>query len=387
MAEAAHLHVPRYHDRSLADLVPSLLGSLGVSREHDHLRIGPASAACILVIDGLGEAQLQSHRELAPFLVAADGEPLTAGFPATTAASLSSIGTGLAPGEHGLVGYTMSVPGRDRAMNVLRWELYGHGPHVDLRRELVPERLQPVPTAFERAAAAGIAVSLVGPREHQSSGMTRAALRGGRYRPALGLGDLVAEAADALRGDPRTLVYAYHADLDLIGHVRGIESDAWGLQLSAIDTAAGALAERLPAGAVLVVTGDHGMIDVPDGGRIDVDEVDGLMTEVSVLAGEPRMRHVHAVKGAAADVLATWREALADRFWVAAREEAIEGGWFGPRVPARIRARIGDVIVASRGPEVLVQRSVDPLQAGLLGHHGSALPAEQLVPFAVVRPA
>jgi hypothetical protein len=97
------------------------------------------------------------------------------------------------------------------------------------------------------------------------------------------------------------------------------------------------------------------------------------------------MRHVHAASGAIADVLATWRDALGDRFWVAARDEAIDGGWFGPHVPDRIRERIGDVVVASRGAQVLVQRSVDPLQAALLGHHGSATSAEQLVPFISVR--
>lgn len=386
MAEAPRLTLPRYHDRSLADLVPSLLASLGVNHEHDHLRLGPARAACILVIDGLGEEQLGAHAHLAPFLAAGRGEPLTAGFPATTAASLSSIGTGLPPGEHGLVGYTMRVPGHDRAMNVLRWDLYGHGPHVDLRAELVPERVQPVPTALERAAAAGVGVTLVGPREHQHSGMTRAALRGGRYRPAFGLGDLVAGAAEALHELPRTLVYAYHPDLDLIGHVRGTDSDAWRLQLSTVDASAAALAERLEPDDVLIVTGDHGMVDVPDdAARLDVDTINGLMNGVAVLAGEPRMRHVHAVSGATEDVLAAWRNVLGDRFWVAAREEAIDGGWFGQNVPDRVRVRIGDAVVASRGPEVLVQRSVDPLQAGLLGHHGSATSVEQLVPFITVR--
>src|SRR5262249_48808623 len=133
----------------------------------------------------------------------------------------------------GLVGYTMAVPDHDRPMNVLLWELYGHGPKVDLRPSLVPERVQPTRTAFERAAAAGVTVTLVGPRQHAGSGMTRAALRGGRYRPAFGIGDLVATAAEALDAPDgnRALVYGYHADLDLIGHVRGTRSDAWRVQL------------------------------------------------------------------------------------------------------------------------------------------------------------
>ena len=388
MALAPTPQLPRYRDRSLADLVPSLLGGLGVGAEEDRLGLGEATAACLLVVDGLGQEQLSAHAELAPTLAGALAEPLTAGFPSTTAASLSSIGTGLPPGEHGLVGYTMAVEGQDRAMNVLLWELYGHGPKVDLREVLVPERLQPTRTAFERAAGAGLAVTLVGPRQHAGSGMTRATLRGGRYRPAFGLGDLIAESLAGLAlGGGRALVYAYHPDLDLIGHVRGTDSDAWRLQLSQVDTVVSALAQRLPAGSLLLVTGDHGMVNVGEQDRIDVDEVAGLMKGVRLIAGEPRARHVHVCDGARDDVLAAWRETLGDRFWVATREEAVLAGWFGPSVLQRVRAHIGDLVVASRGSEVLVQRAVDPLQAGLLGHHGALTPAEQLVPLALLRPA
>lgn len=387
MAAVPSPHLPRYRDRSLADLVPSLLASLGVAGEEDRLDLGEASAACLLVIDGLGHEQLREHADLAPTLSATLREPMTTGFPSTTAASLSSIGTGLPPGEHGLVGYTMAVPGQDRAMNVLLWELYGHGPKVDLREALVPERLQPITTAFERAVAAGVPVTLVGPRQHAGSGMTRAALRGGRYRPAFGLGDLVAEAVTGLSpaGSTRALVYAYHPDLDLIGHVRGTASVAWGLQLTQLDGMVAAFAERLPAGALLIVTGDHGMVNVGDGDRIDVDDIEGLMTGVRLIAGEPRARHVHVRDGARDEVAAAWREALGDRFWVATRDEAVVAGWFGPTVLERVGGRIGDLVVASRGSQVLVQRSVDPLQAALLGHHGSLTRAEQLVPLAVLR--
>jgi len=378
--------LPRYGERSLAEVVPSLLGALGVAEATDHLELGPASCGCVLVIDGLGWQSLLEHPDQAPFLAdaAAVRPPLTAGFPSTTAASLSSIGTGLPPGEHGLVGYTMSIPGHDRAMNLLLWELYGHGERVDLREELPPERLQPLSTAFQRAAAAGLAVSLVGPRQHAHTGLTRASLRGGRYRAAFGLGDTVAEAVTALAARPGSLVYAYHADLDIIGHVRGVDSDAWRLQLAHVDRLAAALAERLPSGAVLVVTGDHGMIDVA-GERLDVGDHPALLEGVRLLAGEPRARHVHAVDGAHADVLAAWREGLGERMWVVGREEAIATGWFGPAVLDRVRPRIGDVVAASRTTLAVTQRAVDPRLAGLLAHHGSMLPGEQFVPLVMVR--
>lgn len=378
--------VPRYGDRSLSDLLPSLLGVLGVAGEVDRLDFGEAALAAVLVVDGLGWELLRSHPEEAPFLTAAAREPLTSGFPSTTAASLSSIGTGLPPGEHGLVGYTIAVPGEERPMNVLIWQLYGHGGHVDLRGSLPPERFQPRRTAFQRATSAGVAVTLIGPRHHAHSGLTRASLRGGHYRPALGMGDVAAEVVASLReASGRSLVYAYHPDLDLIGHVRGGNSEAWRLHLRHVDRLASDIAERLPAGALLVITGDHGMVDIDVNDRIDVDDDPGYLRGVRLLAGEPRARHVHAQPGAEAEVLAAWEELAGGVAWVRSRETAIDAGWFGPAVPDRVRPAIGDVVVASRGRTVITNRAVDPLQAQLRGHHGSLTAGEVLVPLVVVR--
>src|SRR3989454_9618480 len=120
--------VPRYGTRSLAELVPSLLGLLGVAGLANPLALEPAARVALLLWDGLGWELLRATGPAAPFLNAMAGEPLTAGFPATTAASLSSLTTGLPPGEHGLVGYTMALPGYDRAFNALTWSLYGVGP-------------------------------------------------------------------------------------------------------------------------------------------------------------------------------------------------------------------------------------------------------------------
>ncbi|HYT27283.1 MAG TPA: nucleotide pyrophosphatase/phosphodiesterase family protein [Actinomycetota bacterium] len=379
--------VPRYGEASLSELLPSALAALDVPGCRNPLGLEPARRACLLVVDGLGWELLQANRERAPFLAAAaeGGSPLTAGYPSTTASSLASIGTGRPPAEHGLVGYTIALPGMDRAFNCLRWSPYGLGGSKDLRGRVVPERIQPEPTAFERAAADGIQVSLLGPAEHAGSGFTRAVLRGGDYAGVLSLGDQAAAALHRLAGSRRSLVYAYHPDLDRTGHVRGIGTDAWRLQLAHVDRLAAHLAERLPHDAVLLVTGDHGMVDLRPEQRIDLADQPELAGGVRLLAGEARARHVHVAEGAAGDVLAAWREVLGDSMWVVSRDEAIGAGWFGPHVPDRVRPRIGDVVAAAFGPVGIVQRDVDPSQARLTGHHGSMTPAEQLVPLVEIR--
>ncbi len=378
--------LPRYGQASLADLTSSLLSALDVPGFANPLGIEPLRRACLLVVDGLGWEALRASRAAAPLLWQASehGMALTAGFPSTTATSLASIGTALPPARHGLVGYTIALPGLDRPLNCLRWSSYGSG-SKDLRGQFVPERLQPEPTAFERAAGDGVEVTLLGKREYANSGFTRAALRGGRYSATHSVGDEAASALRAVGSGRRSLVYAYHPDLDRTGHVRGVASEAWRLQLAHIDLLARQLTERLPGDAALVVTGDHGMVDLRPEQRIDLAEEPGLADGVRLLAGEARARHVHAKRGAAGDVLDTWRALLGHAMWVVPGEEAIDAGWFGPDLPDRLRPRVGDVVAAAYGPVGVVQRAVDPTQASLTGHHGSLTSAEQLVPFLEIR--
>jgi hypothetical protein len=379
--------LPRYGEASLADLVPSLLAALDVPGMVNPLGIEPLRRVCLLVADGLGWEALLAARSWAPALGAAAerGRPLTTGFPSTTAASLCSIGTGRPPGEHGMVGYTIALPGMERAFNCLRWSPYGIGATKDLRDRVPPETLQPLETAFERAARDGVAVHLVGQREFAKSGFTRAALRGGDYHGVHSIGDQVASVTRALGDGRRSFVYAYDPTLDRTGHVCGVASEAWRLQLAHVDLLVRQLLERLPRDAALVVTGDHGMVDLRPSQRIDVADEPELAVGTRLLGGEARARHVYARSGAAGDVLATWRALLGHSMWVLSREEAIEVGWFGPRLSDHVRPRIGDVVAAAFGPIGVVHREVDPTQARLTGHHGSLTSAELLVPYLELR--
>ncbi len=366
-----------------------MLAAVGGEGFANPLGLEPMAGACVLMVDGLGWDLLRDGRGHAPFLSGAieggRGRPLDAGFPATTATSLVSFGTGVPPGEHGVVGYTFAVPGQDRPMNALRWTLAGPGPQVDLRRDQPPERLQPHPTLFERAGAAGVRAAMAGHPDFARSGLTRAAFRPPEYLGLYSLGDLIASVGAFLDEGPTRLVYAYHSDLDMTGHVRGVRSEAWAEQLGVVDRLAEALARRLPSDRALIITGDHGMVDVPGPGKIEFTDRPSLTRGVRMLGGEPRARFVYAHEGAEEDVLGAWRERLGDRWWVASRDEAVAAGWFGRPVAEEHLARIGDVIVAAREPQGVFQREVEGILARMTGHHGSLTPAEEQVPMIEIR--
>jgi len=363
---------PAYGGASLPDLVPSIAAAMGLPGSADLLGLGQLRRVCLLLVDGLGWSLLREHRDRAPFLASLlpAGRSVSAGFPATTATSLASVGTGRPPGEHGLLGYQVAIPGTGRVLNALRWD-----------RAVDPYDWQPGATMFDRLAGAGVAVSQIGPGSFRNSGLTVAALRGATYRPAETPGDVVAQALAAVADGERTLAYAYHADLDKTGHLRGAASAAWGYQLAHVDRLAEQLAAGLPPDATLVIIADHGMVDVAPADRIDVEADPELAAGVALLAGEPRVRYVHALPGAAGDVLAAWRCVLDGTAWVVSRDEAIAAGWFGPRVADGFRERIGDVVAACAGPVALVAPRAEPRETRLIGVHGSLTPAEQLVPL------
>ncbi len=367
--------VPGYGVASLPDLMPSVLAALGVPGESNPLGLDLPPRVAVLLIDGMGLELLREHREHAPFLstLLDDGRALTAGFPATTATSLSSLGTGLPPGRHGVLGYKMRRPDGS-VLKTLAWDA----------ADVDPSKWQPHATAFERAVAAGVAVTAVAPGRFHGTGLTLAAFRGARGVGAETPGERAAATLDALSGGrpgERVLAYTYYGDLDATGHRIGCGSLAWRLQLAHADRLAEQIAAGLPPGCALLVTADHGMVDVDPAAKRDFDTEPDLAAGVALLTGEARARYVHAVPGAAADVEATWREILGDGWWVRSRDDAIAAGWFGPDVAGYARGRIGDVVAAARGFGAVVATVSEPGESALIGHHGSLTSAEQVVPL------
>jgi hypothetical protein len=365
---------PAYHQRSLGDVVPAVAGALGVPLDGDApgLELPPAPAYVVFLVDGLGARLLTRYAHAAPFLssLLAGQEPGTAGVPSTTATSLTSLGTGLAPGAHGLVGFTSRVPGTDRLLNALLWD-----------KDVDPLAWQPHPTAFSRLRRTGASVTVVNKREFVNSGLTIAAHRGADFVGADKVGERIA-AAVAASSDQPSLTYLYDGDLDWTGHRYGVRSSQWLQQLSIIDAEAEQLRDALPPSTRLLVVADHGMVDATTEGRVDVDEQLELRDGVALLGGEARFRHLYCHRGAVADVAATWAGVLGDRAEVMTRDEAVARGWFGPVEPS-VRPRLGDVVVAARGDTAILSTTDFPYEATLVGLHGSLTPEEMLIPMLV----
>lgn len=368
---------PAYGARSLADVVPAVAHALGVGDRlgidaPTGLPLPEASAYVVFLVDGLGARLLERHAEAAPFLssLLKSGTTGTAGVPSTTATSLTSLGTGLTPGRHGLVGFTSRVPGTERLLCALAWD-----------DDIDPRAWQPHPTLFERLSAGGVAVTSVNRREYEGSGLTVAAHRGATYVGADRVGERIAAVQHAASLRP-SLTYVYDADLDWTGHRHGVASAAWVQQLAMVDAEAEQLRDALPDDVRLLVTADHGMVDAGPTTRVDVDDHPELMDGVWLLGGEARLRHLYCASRALPDVIATWREVLGERAVVLPREEALAAGWFGA-VDDAVRPRLGDVVVAATGTTAVVSRRLFSHETTLVGLHGSLTADEMLIPVLV----
>jgi len=373
VGERAVPFAPAYGEASLADLSRSLLACLGLPVPNP-LGLEPAGRVCLLLVDGMGADLLDAHPGCAPFLTAHPRRTLTAGFPSSTPTSLATLGTGAVPGEHGIVGVQMAVPGEGRLLHCLRWTAPG-GPPIN------PDAWQPAETAYQRLAAHGIEPVYVAPPYFRDTGLTRAVYRGTRHWGADTVDDRVEGARRALQES--RFVIVYYGEVDLFGHLKGWGTPEWLEQVAIVDRMAERIADGLPPGSVLYVTADHGMVNA--GERIDFDARADLQEGVRLLGGDGRARHVYTVPGATADVLAAWRAALHGRAWVVTREEAVEAGWFGKVVKREWLGRIGDVLAVSYGDTVVIASEREPLESRLIGVHGSLTPAEQNVPLIEIR--
>lgn len=375
------LVAPDYDGLGLGAVLPACADALGVrmsvtgidgGTRRGQLGLPRSERICVVLVDGLGHQMLTERGGHAPFLrdLLSSARVLTAGFPSTTAASIGLFGTGCAPGQTALVGYTARNPATGALVNLVSWDGLEPG-----------ERWQREPRLLHELVDEGVTVTATGPSRFARSGLTEAALRGGTYIGAETLPARVDAAVRALRSPG--LVYLYWGEADKIGHHHGWGSVPWGEALATIDAELARLRHDLPAGTLLVITADHGMVDVDPNLHRDVATSPALGAGVELVAGEPRAMHVHCSEGEAAAVARRWTDELGDDAVVLSRQEAIAAGLFGP-VAEHVRPIIGDVVVAMTGAAAVVDsRTQTSSSRGLIGLHGSLTPGEMYVPLLV----
>lgn len=359
--QPSDLVVPNYGDGGNASVIPAVTWGVPTARIPDAVVSAPRCV--VLVLDSLGWMQLQERRERAPTLLGMQGGPVTTSAPSTTATALTTISTGVPPGEHGIVGYRFPVGGA--VMNALRWKT----PAGDHRGTVAPREVQPVPPL-----GGGGQWQVVSDRQFVGSAFTEAYLGDIPYTGVWHPSSLAAATRERL-DDGATHVYAYYDGLDHVAHVHGFEGSFYDLELGFCDWLVSQMIDALPPGTALVVTADHGQIQAPD--------IIAVAPEVAAMSsgrsGEARFRWLHARAGAVDELAAAAQEHHGDLAWIRTKDQVIDEGWFGANVSNDARNRLGDVALVAQAP-VGFEDSGEPHLGRLTGRHGSLTAAEMLVP-------
>lgn len=356
--------LPDYSGACVSRVVPELLGDRGAGWLPDGVR--EAKSVVLLVLDGLGWEALETHPAALGEIRSLEGGPISTVVPSTTAAALTSIATGLAPSEHGLVGFRM------------RWD---HSVLNNLSWQLTPRAQAPDPLDVQRHAAFGRrAVPAVTASEYRGSGFTEAQLRGSRFvgwsTPAV----LVEQIRHLVTAGER-FVHAYYPGIDKVAHEFGLRDGYYEAELAAADALVARLRAAIDPDAALVITSDHGQVHAEEGDWYDLGALSSL---VGMQAGDARFRYLYANDGAATELAAAARDVFASQAWVMTRAELLDAGWLGPRPSGSIGSRIGDVILAAKGRAAFIDPAL-PREATLRSLHGSVTAAEMRVPLVTGR--
>lgn len=347
----------------------SALGS--ITGKHNRLGLPKSKSACVVLVDGLGVANLEYRAGHAPFLNSAlkNSGSTVAGFPTTTVANIASFATGLRAGAHGLVGYQIFDRETAEPLNLL----------TGMTSEQAAN-FQPNKTVSELAIEHGVQVYCVGPKEYEGSGFSQATMRESKYVAVKTLDDRVAAAKKILNEQPSALIYFYVPELDQTAHAHGAKSAEWVAKLEDLDSAMRQLSLALPRNCGLLITADHGIIDVAHDRQVYLDEF-GALAELVAVGGDPRVLFLYFDGQPAKEMQQSLQEWFGKRAVVATREEVISAGWYG-EVSDDALGRMPELFVIANGETAIYHRDfAKPKSLKMIGQHGALSPEELNVPL------
>ena len=356
-------------ERWLADVLTSAFSS--VDGRENRLQLPRSRRTVVVLVDGLGAENLATHKAHARTLAGLKRTVNVGNFPSTTASALATFATGADPGETGMVGYAVRNPETGLIVN----QLSG----LD---DLDVDSWQPVETLWQQVAndvEDSTTNVIISAERYRNSGLTAAILRGAPYIGANNNEQRIDHVSRFLQDSKAGVAYVYIPELDQAAHQFGVSSDQWVRRLEQLDGFVADLLRVLGPKDGLILTADHGVLDVPAVKHRIIPADSGLLQGV-ITGGEPRFLHLYSDRDAD-ELAAAWQCAEGDVAWVVTRDEAVAAGWFGAVRPEHL-ARIGDVLVTPKGVAVYYdERTATTSSIAMIGQHGGLSRTETHVPI------
>lgn len=388
---------PRYDGHSIVNIPETAAKILGAhsnnALKHPGVEEFDSKHVVLLVLDGLGT-------KLVDYAKKSYGIPsydivskkslqfnITSVFPSTTATAMSSLNSGLTPQEHGIIGYTMYLRELGLIGQMLRFSpLLGGRPLFDAGLDRAS--FLGGPTIHERLDAVGVNSTVYLPHYIMDSGLSQITCRGAYVEPQNSLADMIVRVRKNLeQGNGESFHFAYHPSPDTLVHARGPYAEEYAVELESIfATVASQLFQKLERkvarNTLLIITGDHGAVNIEKEGIIDLSNHPKLLEMLKLPpTGDSRASIMHAREGKARKIKEYFDQNFKNLFEVRSSKWFLENGYFGlGKVRPETIDRIGDVIAVPRGLNVLDNSVADPRRNMIPGRHGGLSENEMSVP-------
>ncbi len=353
----------------LSDVFVSALGS--ITGVNNRLGLRRVKNSCVILVDGLGHHNLHENSGYAKFLSRATGSKLSTVFPSTTAAAITSFATGVLPGQHGIVGYQIWDNRDSASVNLLTG--------MDSKAVSSWQRHETVST---QAKLADVKCYSIGPGEYATSSFTKATMPDATFIAAKSIEDRFAEAYKLLSSSQGNLVYVYAPELDQLAHAYGADSDRWRQKLEELDGLMNAFVSRVGNRSGVLLTADHGIIDVDESKHIYLDEFDQDLSGLKFVGGDPRVNFLYFEPDTDLNsVRDALQKSLDSRATVLTKEQVIEAGWYGEALP-EFQSRLPDLFLLAGAKSAVYHRGfAKPKSLKMIGQHGGLSPEETAVPL------
>ena len=354
----------------LGDVLISALGS--VLGESNPLNLSKKRSVCVILIDGLGSHNLKSSGAHAGFLNSRTSIPASCFFPATTATSIVSFSTGKPPWENKFIGYQIFERETQTKRNLLTgWE------NSDVAREF-----QTLKTVSEMALEQSVEFHTVAPAAYEDSGFTAATMRGSEFHGTKSLSERFELAKKLLAEPNQKVIYLYIPELDQLAHAKGWQSQSWLTKLEDIDAEVSSLSSSLNKHAALLVTADHGVIDVPHANHVYVDLHVAKEALIDV-GGDTRALYLYLSDPETTEkYLAKLKDALGESCHIITPEAVIESGYWPKEIE---RNAVPDILILAKKEVALYHRDFAKKKSlEMIGHHGSITQQEMSIPLIAI---
>ena len=379
--------LPDYQGGSLLNLTSSLVAARGGTAPHpllrdlDSERIGRCRNIVLLLLDGLGHEFLRNHGADSILASHARGH-MTSVFPSTTTTAITTLLTGLSPREHALTGWFSYWKSLDDVIAVLPFQR--RRGRKSLSQDIAdPAAFYDHPTLFDRLETES---HIVIPANLAYSPYNASHSGTATIHPFAGYPELFKHLARLLREPEQKYIYAYWPGIDHLAHEHGTSSAKVKSHFHAVDRAcADLIAAAKGSDTTLIVTGDHGLIDVSPQNHTDLGRLPELQKHLAQpLCGERRVAYCHLREAGSDAFVSAAGDILGERFLPRSSRELVEEGWFGPGVShPELLSRIGDVTLLAQDDASIKDWLPGERRYWHIGSHGGTSSEEMYIPLIV----